>query len=177
MYIETLSYIQNKQERLTELENIFFLTAKAEIETSEKKQSLFEKYAKPYIQNWPDDVHFACEISSKKTIGYLIGCRDSLRAEPIFKPLLKSYDVFLDQFKKYPAHLHMNIHPDYQGTGVGTFLIQEYLLELKKAKIKGVHIITSPHEGNSDFYKKNKFIFKLEREFNSHKLLFMGNSL
>ncbi len=177
MYLEILSYIEDKARRITDLENIFCLNIKAPAPHEAQKKLLFEKYAKPYIEHWPDDVFFACDLSSKKTLGYLIGCQNSGEAINIFAPLLESYSLFSDLFKKFPAHLHINVHPDHHGRGVGTFLVQEYILDLKKAKVKGVHIITAPEERNVNFYTQNKFTNTAVRQHNGKDLLFMGRSL
>ncbi|OFZ12238.1 MAG: hypothetical protein A2Z20_04270 [Bdellovibrionales bacterium RBG_16_40_8] len=177
MYLEILSYIEDKSSRINDLKNIFYTTARVPLHTDELRQSLFQKYAAPYIEHWPDDVFFACDLNSKKTLGYLIGCRNSIAAESIFSPLLGSYVLFSDLFKKFPAHLHMNTHPDHQGVGVGTFLIEEYALELKKFGIKGVHVVTSPEERNVQFYLRHKFKHLYERKYNDRSLLFMGRRL
>jgi GNAT superfamily N-acetyltransferase len=174
MYIEILSYIQNKQKRLQSLEDIFFINAKAPVGTAEARQNLFSKYAAPYIENWPDDIFFACHLDSQKTMGYLTGCRNSRKAEEILGPKLGSYSLFSDYFLKYPAHLHMNTHPDFHGQGAGSFLIQEYIIELKKNKIRGLHIVTSPNEKNVQFYLKHKFKAIDTRTYNGRELLFMG---
>ena len=177
MYLEILSYIENKVLRINNLREIFFLTVKIPLPDETARQALFQKYAAPYIEYWPDDVFFACDLNSKKTMGYLVGCRYSQPASEIFSSLLGSYNLFSDLFKKFPAHLHMNVHPDYQGQGVGSFLIKEYVLDLKKIGVKGVHIITSPEEKNVHFYRRHKFSFLDERVFNGRRLLFMGRRL
>lgn len=177
MYLEILSYITNKQERLSDLSEIFFLNAQVPLNDEKEKSSFFQKYAEPYIRLWPDDVFFARDIATNKTLGYLIGCRDSQEASPVFEPLLKSYSLFSDLFKKFPAHLHMNIHPDHHGRGAGSFLVQEYILELRKFGVKGVHLITSPEQKNVDFYLKNKFTYQVERNFNGRPLLFMARAV
>lgn len=177
MYLQILSYIQNKERRLADLEEIFFLNARNPPQSQPERENFFKKYARVYFENWPDDTFFACHLDNEKTLGYLIGCRNSTEAAPLLENLLPSYSLFADQFKKYPAHLHMNVHPHEHGHGAGSFLIREYIIELKKNRAKGVHIVTSPDERNVQFYLKHKFKYTLEREFNGKKLLFMGLSL
>ena len=46
MYLEILSYIANKNNRLSDLENIFFLNSKKTFINEEEKVSFFYKYAK-----------------------------------------------------------------------------------------------------------------------------------
>jgi GNAT superfamily N-acetyltransferase len=177
MYLEILSYIQNKEPRIKDLQDIFFLTAKVPLKNEEDRKNLFQRYAEPYIQHWPDYVFFACDEQSGRTMGYLIGCADDKQAHEVLSPLQKSYELFADLHKKYPAHLHINIHPDFQGHGVGTFLIQEFIIELKKLGCRGVHILTAPEERNVGFYFKNKFKFRTQRELNNKSVLFMGLAL
>lgn len=177
MYLEILGYIENKSQRLNDLREIFFLTAKKDLKSEADREALFNQYAAPYIENWPDDVFFACDLKTKRTMGYLIGCRNSKKAEDILGSRLGSYDVFADLYAKYPAHLHMNVHPDFQGHGVGSFLLQEYIIELKKYRVRGVHIVTAPSERNVDFYLKHKLRFQVERSYNNHPMLFMGLAL
>jgi GNAT superfamily N-acetyltransferase len=177
MYLQILSYIQDKERRLADLKEIFFLNAKNPPQVASEREQFFKKYAQLYTENWPDDTFFACDLDTEKTMGYLIGCRNSDEGQAKLAALLPSYTLFADMFKKFPAHLHMNVHPDFHGKGAGSFLVQEYIIELKKFRVKGAHIITAPDERNVQFYLKHKFKYALERDFNGKKLLFMGLSL
>ena len=65
---------------------------------------------------------------------------------------------------KYPAHLHIDILPEYQGQKVGTALMSALKEKLVSDNIKGVMLCVG--KGNMraiEFYKKNGFkvIFRL----------------
>ena len=65
---------------------------------------------------------------------------------------------------KYPAHLHIDILPEYQGQKVGTALMSALKEKLVSDNINGVMLCVG--KGNVraiDFYKKNGFkvVFKL----------------
>ena len=65
---------------------------------------------------------------------------------------------------KYPAHLHIDILPEYQGQKVGTALMSALKEKLVSDNIKGVMLCVG--KGNVraiEFYKKNGFkvIFRL----------------
>ena len=60
--------------------------------------------------------------------------------------------------KKYPAHLHIDILPDYQHMGAGTLLVNALKEHLKAKGSKG--LMLSAGMGNKKaiaFYKKNNF--------------------
>jgi len=60
--------------------------------------------------------------------------------------------------KKYPAHLHINLLPEYQGKGYGTDLINTLIKSLQQKGIKGVMLMASKENtGAIKFYKRNGF--------------------
>lgn len=74
--------------------------------------------------------------------------------------LMARYEMFLHGLfkKKYPAHLHIDISPDFQGKGGGTALVTALKEHLRDNGVKG--LMLSAGEGNRGaiaFYKKNGF--------------------
>lgn len=60
--------------------------------------------------------------------------------------------------KSYPAHLHIDILPEYQGGGNGTRLINTLLCHLKGKGVKGVMLVAGADNKKAiAFYKKNGF--------------------
>ncbi len=60
--------------------------------------------------------------------------------------------------KWYPAHLHINLLPEYQGKGYGTDLINALIEKLKSKGIKGVMLLAAEsNAGAVKFYKRNGF--------------------
>jgi len=45
----------------------------------------------------------------------------------------------------YPAHLHINVLPEYHGRGVGSQLIKRFEEYLVSLGVRGVHLGTSNH--------------------------------
>ncbi len=59
---------------------------------------------------------------------------------------------------RYPAHLHINLLPEAQGRRLGTTLLEELLISLKRAGANGVHLgINHMNEPVADFYRKIGF--------------------
>jgi ribosomal protein S18 acetylase RimI-like enzyme len=58
----------------------------------------------------------------------------------------------------YPAQLHINLHPDFQGRGLGSRLMDAYLGALRAKGVPGVFLQTSDHNHKAlPFYEKRGF--------------------
>jgi ribosomal protein S18 acetylase RimI-like enzyme len=60
--------------------------------------------------------------------------------------------------QEYPAHLHINILPEYQHSGTGALLVEALENYLKNKGIRGLHLHTSNHNIKAlPFYKKRGY--------------------
>lgn len=77
-----------------------------------------------------------------------------------------------DFSKKYPATLHININKDYRGKGIGSRLIADYLIYLRRESIPGVHFATMSRQA-SKFFTKQGFdlLYEGKRSYLKHVLL------
>lgn len=159
---------------IEQVNNIFFLSSSIrEFSSLEKKNVFFKRWCGDYITYYPEQFYILKE--EEKVLGYICSCNDSKKAQSQLE--VPAYDLFFDQFDKYPAHFHINFHPDCRGRGLGGNLVEELSLELKSKGFSGVHIVTSPGALNVSFYKKHGFSYELIRNFNKNPLLFMGKML
>lgn len=74
--------------------------------------------------------------------------------------LLKKLSLHLDSLfaKKYPAHLHIDINPDYTGKGSGSKLMNALLSFLKDEKVNGIMLgVNNKNTRAISFYKKHGF--------------------
>lgn len=72
----------------------------------------------------------------------------------------------------YPAHLHINVLPGYQGRGVGGCLINHFELHLRSMGVTGLHLQTSNHNTKAvPFYKKMGFEVIWQSGIAPHPLL------
>lgn len=70
---------------------------------------------------------------------------------------------------EYPAHLHINLLPDYQSRGLGTRLMKRFERHLIHRGIKGVHLDTTSHNHKAvPFYGKMGFAIASQVETTSH---------
>ena len=165
---------EKKDFALTKIREIFFLsTSIKEFSTPERKEAFFKRWCGDFVQFYPG--HFYLMFEGNVLLGYLSGCLDSERAGEVLE--VPGYDVFKDLFSDFPAHLHINFHPDCRGRGLGSILVNQFCQDLSDKRIKGVHLITSPGAVNVSFYQRLGFTHEISREFNSSALLFMGKKL
>ena len=177
--LEIIPYtkIQNKPEEasiLEEIKYIFYISSSLkEFSSEERKLAFFKRWCGDYLTHYPDKFFLMRE--NNKLMGYLSGCSDSLAALNVLE--VPGYQVFSDLFLEFPAHLHINFHPDSRGKGLGSQLINHYQNILSLAHISGFHLVTSPDATNVPFYQRLGFRTEIKREFNQTKLLFMGKKL
>lgn len=74
----------------------------------------------------------------------------------IDEPAIANPEVNLQE--QYPAHLHINILPEYQRTGTGSRLISTFENHLKNQGVCGVHLGTTSRNTKAvPFYKKHGY--------------------
>lgn len=163
-----------KMDFLSQVKKIFFLsTSIKEFSSEEKKEAFYKRWCGDYETLFPE--HFYLMLEEKKVLGYLSGCIDSIKAQE--KLEVPGFSLFADLFSHYPAHLHINFHPDCRGRGLGSVLVNEFCKDLTDLKCRGVHLVTSPGAANISFYQRLGFCYEVERNFNQANLLFMGRKL
>lgn len=156
---------------------IFFLTSSRKSFASEEEKELFwNSWTGYFFRSEPEHIYLAID-GDGSLCGYLTGCADSTKAFDEIKKDISSFECFKDQFSNFPAHLHINCHPNYQGLGWGRKLIDAFVDDLRKLKVIGVHLVTSPEEENVHFYRRLNFSHHLGRSWHDYPLLFLGRQL
>lgn len=160
-----------REEILGQIEEIFFeASSKKTFLSPEKKAAFFKRWCGDYEHYFPEEFFIA--MDGPKVLGYLSGCSDSARA--MNELSVPGFAVFHDLFSAFPAHLHINFHPDARGRGLGSLLVKHYMNYLKLGNVMGVHLVTSPDAQNVSFYERLGFSTVHTREFNEMPLYFMG---
>lgn len=130
----------------------------------------------------------AVDKNTRKVVGYILGTLNSKKQEKAFKykmiykiafrilfsTIWKNHESFQtvmhfiknldlkddpkDLYEKYPAHLHINILPEYQHSGIGNMLIDTFETHVKSHNVKGIHLRTSSYNEKAvPFYKKKGY--------------------
>lgn len=159
-----------------EIKEIFFLSSsRKEFYSPKEKEAFWHRWTDFYFES-TDQVWMAL-VDNDCVCGYLMGCLDSFSANSHIQKEIPSFSVFEDQFSQYPAHLHINLYPSTRGKGIGTLLTEHFIAICQSARLKGVHIVTSPSQRNVSFYEKNQFSDRIVRQYKGFELLFMGRRL
>lgn len=153
---------------------VFWLTAqRSDFESDRDWEIYYNRWAGGYLEHYPQWVYTAQEDGV--VLGYLLGCPDSTQALSVLD--FPGLDLFTPFFPDYPAHLHINVHPQGQGKGIGRKLIEAYCRDLKHEGVPGVHLITTAEAKNPGFYRAVGFTFEHPKPGKGYTLLFMGRSL
>lgn len=153
------------------LEEIFFLTASVkEFTNSEQRESFKYKYWGIYLERFPELVLVAHEAQT--ILGYCLG---SPVTDESFYPFQPHLTVFNELYKFFPAHLHINLHPDAQGLGIGQKLFGQWEALACQYAV-GMHIMTSPAARNITFYRRLGLEQEFVRKFKGHDILLMGKN-
>lgn len=90
---------------------------------------------------------------------------ESFKAVLLFMRGLDLKDIKGTVYSKYPAHLHINILPEYQKLGIGSALLKTFELHMKNKKVSGIHIWTSNQNIKAvPFYRKHGYEIIYERK-------------
>lgn len=161
----------NAQTDLPRVEEIFFLTAAVQQFSSEEARDKFKyKYLGYYLVHYPQLALVA--RYQNRVLGYCLGADQTTEA---FYPHQPHLALFSDLFVAFPAHLHINLHPESQGLGIGAKLIGVWEKKLAPS-VKGMHIMTDPQARNTRFYRRLGLDFEVVRKYQNHDILFMGKN-
>ena len=82
---------------------------------------------------------------------------------------LSKYKKIENLYQEYPAHLHIDLLPGYQGLGIGTRLMRCFEEHLTSLGVPGVHLETTNHNTRAvPFYKKLGYSLLQEKKLTSH---------
>lgn len=154
----------------SQIDAIFFeASSKKEFKDQQEKDAFNWKYLGFYLAHYPEYAWIA--INEHKVLGYIVGM--PFTQDPSLYQIQPHLKAFSEEFKVYPAHLHINCHESSRGLGIGKLLTVKLMDQLKREGVKGLHIMTGPASDNRAFYTKLGFDF----EENRNSILLMGRVL
>ncbi|MDR1629379.1 MAG: GNAT family N-acetyltransferase [Oscillospiraceae bacterium] len=162
-----------KEKDKAEVQRICLLNAGCIDKPLEKQRYILIMYCNYYIEQEPENC-FVVTNEEDRAVGYIICSEDYEKYAETFNRVYipqaqclgnRQYmDAKLDMLshalfkKKYPAHLHIDIDPEYQRIGAGSRLMNTLMEHLRT---KGVHglmlVVGTDNLRGRNFYKKNKF--------------------
>lgn len=157
-------------------ENVRFVCLNSEGPCKSSKRGInfvLAVYCDYYIENEPENCFVAAD-DDDRVIGYVICAEDFDKFKEtyinIYYPKIKKWEyrrrksalrsiIPHEKYKtEYPAHLHIDVLPEYQRMGLGHKLTDALLEHLKKKEIKGIMLTTwIRNEKGRGFYDKYGF--------------------
>ena len=134
------------------------------------RQFLQTAFCDYYIENEPENA-FVAEDEGR-IVGYILCAKDfdawvtTFNADYASRPEMQDFKAFVmgtienpsNFAKDYPAHLHIDILPEYQHAGLGTRLMNELTAHLRSIGVCGVMLEVAAENDNAvSFYLKQGF--------------------
>ena len=159
---------------LRDIEYVCRMTAGEKAQRDEKFGEIISKTFSTYYVKECRETCFCLADENNKAVGYIL-CEPSYnRYGKIFRkkymPLItklskkSGFEAFFMPIpyklfgKNYPAHMHIDILPQYQSKGYGKELLDTLFKALKEKNIKGLCLITGKsNPGAIRFYKRLGF--------------------
>lgn len=161
-----------------EAERIFWMTATTrEFRGRAEREAYRDRWFGRYLSIFPE---WALVARRKDGVaGYLVGCPDTLGgpARPIVSDIFYYRPELLSEIGAWPAHFHVNVHPDRHGQGIGQALITAFAAKCRSERLAGFHVVTAARAPAAHFYEKCGFGHQCEFDSGGRRLRLYTMSL
>jgi ribosomal protein S18 acetylase RimI-like enzyme len=162
-------------ERQQEIDGIFFASSNTKTFASDDVRAAFrERWLGRYLRH-DADFAFLAQTHEGRVVGYLVGAIDDPAVATRFGDI-GYFASLADQTRRYPAHLHVNISPEFRNQALGARLIERFVAAARAAGATGVHVVTSEGAANVSFYNRNGFS-EVARAGPGGSLVFLARAL
>jgi GNAT superfamily N-acetyltransferase len=168
------------RDRLTpELDAIFFEASATKSFAGEAERAEFrERWLGRYLTQDPQWAYLAIDTRDGGSVlaGYLVG-RVDLGAGGARENDAGPFGEIAQLTAAYPAHLHVNLAPQYRNRGIGAGLIGGFVADAARAGACGLHVVTGAASRNIGFYERNGFRELARASVGGREIVFLGRSL
>lgn len=119
---------------------------------------------------------FVALTASGEAAGYLVGALDDPAKAGRFADI-GYFSVIAPLTSRYPAHLHINLAPEWRSRGIGTHLIETFKAHAAERGSQGLHVVTGFGVRNVGFYLRNGFREAARFEWQGRPLVMLGTPL
>ena len=152
---------------LEQLDAIFFEASATKTFVDPEARAAFrERWFARYLAQYPQWAYVAI-AGDGRVAGYLIGALDEG----------SGFEDFAPAAADFPAHLHVNLAPQFRNRGIGAILIEAFAADAHRAGAVGIHVVTSADARNVRFYEREGFRERARTSVNGRELVFLGRSL
>lgn len=173
--------VVGRAHRLGEVEAIFFEASATRAFASDAERTAFhERWLGRYLAHDPRWFYVAIAgrtaASDGVVAGYLAGSLDDPARTPRFADIGYFRDL-APLTARYPAHLHINLAPEYRSRGWGEQLIAAFAADARAAGAPGLHVVTGRGLRNVRFYSACGFVEVGSFIWNDRELVMLGRTL
>jgi GNAT superfamily N-acetyltransferase len=158
------------------LDEIFFESSATRSFADEQTREAFrDRWLGRYLAHDPQWAYVALATDGALA-GYLVGAVDDPGTAPRFADLGFA-KTFAPQTAIYPAHLHVNLAPQFRNRGLGGALIAAFAADAVRAGAPGMHVVTGANSRNVRFYEKNGFRDVARATLNGHEVVMLARRI
>lgn len=169
------SDVENGNDLINDIDAIFFgASATQDFADQSERDRFRERWLGRYLVN--DRSWFYVALSGPRAVGYLAGCIEDPARTARFADIWYFAEL-ADLTQRYPAHLHINLHPDYRNAGLGGRLIEAFVADAAAAGAQGMHVVTGARSRNRSFYRRMGFLPLRELARGEQGIVFLGRQL
>lgn len=148
--------VEDRQASLLPIRQVFFdASATRSFASIEERSAFEERWLGRYLTHDAKWFYLAIDPGGVPA-GYLAGSIDDPAVTSRFDDI-GYFAGLADLTQRFPAHLHINLAPQYRSRGVGAGLIAAFVADLESANVRGVHVVTGRGVRNTRFYAANGF--------------------
>jgi ribosomal protein S18 acetylase RimI-like enzyme len=162
------------KERLTpQIDAIFFESSNTKTFADDAERADFrERWLGRYLAQEQEWAYLAI-AGDGGVAGYLVGSI----GDPKRSKDGGSFQDFAPFMANYPAHLHVNLAPQFRNRGIGHDLIAAFAADAAHAGAKGMHVVTGAGARNVGFYERAGFRTVARTLVGGRELVFLGRKL
>ena len=165
--------LTDRQNLVPAIDEIFFESSATRSFADDATRAAFrERWLGRYLAQDPQWTYVAV-ASDGALAGYLVGAVDDPGTAPRFADIGFA-NTFAPQTAIYPAHLHVNLAPQFRNRGIGGALIAAFAADAARAGAPGMHVVTGAASRNVGFYAKNGFREVARAAFNGHEVVMLA---
>lgn len=158
------------------LDAIFFGASGVQSFPSDAERREFrDRWLGRYLRHDPRWAYMALDREGS-AVGYVIGAIDDPAKAARFADI-PYFQPWAHLTAEYPAHLHINVAPEWRSAGLGARLIEAFAADAKAAGAPGLHVVTGEGMRNIGFYERNGFGHLATLEQSGKRRVFLGRRL
>jgi len=166
----------DKERWVSALDHIFFEASATKTFAGTAERAAFrERWLGRYLTYAPGWAYLAIDPEGVLA-GYLVGNVED-KAKAMRLSDIDAFEGAGELAARYPAHLHVNLAPQYRNRGIGAQLITTFAADAAHAGAHGMHVITAAGARNIGFYARNGFHELARTGRNDREIVLLGREL